>query len=127
MTGYEIHLGRTERGNEAFPCFELISQEKPLPVSQEPTWSRSFDGAINHDGLVWGTYIHGVFDRPEFRRAWLNRVRVRKHLPPLEGAVSQAVSSRLEQALDRWADHLGVHLNMNPILSALDIPKSRVS
>ncbi len=37
-----------------------------------------FDGAIWHDGLVWGTYIHGVFDEPGLRRTWLNRARERK-------------------------------------------------
>ncbi|MCA9465324.1 MAG: cobyric acid synthase, partial [Nitrospira sp.] len=62
---------------------------------------------------VWGTYLHGVFDQPGFRRRWLNRVRLRKRLPPLAVEVSQMVSSRLEGSLDRWADHLERHLDVN--------------
>ena len=42
------------------------------------------DGAVRDDGLVWGTYIHGLFDRPVFRRAWLNRLRIRKGLSALD-------------------------------------------
>jgi adenosylcobyric acid synthase len=71
------------------------------------------------DGLVWGTYIHGVFDQPGFRRTWLNRVRVRKSLEPLEREISQAVSSRLAQAMDRWADHVEANIDMTPIFSAI--------
>ena len=63
------------------------------------------------DGMVWGSYIHGLFDQPGFRRAWLNRVRERKGLPLLKESVSEEVSHRLDQALDRWADHVQKHLN----------------
>ncbi len=43
---------------------------------------------MRDDGLVWGTYIHGLFDQPQFRRAWLNGLRRRKGLPPVELALS---------------------------------------
>ena len=62
---------------------------------------------MSSDGLVWGTYIHGVFDQPGFRRVWLNRVRGRKNLPPLDVELSQSVSGRLVEAIDGWADHVG--------------------
>jgi adenosylcobyric acid synthase len=77
--------------------------------------------------LVWGTYIHGVFDRPEFRRAWLNRVRGRKNLQPLDVETSLAVSARLVNALDLWADHVGTYINMKPVFSAIKLPKENVS
>lgn len=75
-----------------------------------------FDGAIRADGLVWGTYIHGVFDEPEFRRAWLNRARVRKGLPPLDLSLSILATSRLHGELDRWADHLSSHLDVSGLI-----------
>jgi len=71
------------------------------------------DGACREDGMVWRTYIHGVFDRPEFRRQWLNRLRQRKGLHPLDRSVSEAVTARLRSSLDRWADHLQKHVQVD--------------
>ncbi len=76
------------------------------------------------DGRVWGTYIHGVFDQPAFRRQWLNRARARKGLAPLGLEISEEVSQRMSQALDRWADHLEGHLDVNLIFSALGLDGS---
>jgi len=118
VEGYEIHMGKTTRAKTTPPCFRILtSQAQP---SSDPREER-VDGAMSADGLVWGTYIHGVFDQPGFRRLWLNRVRERKELPALGIDVSQAVSLRLGHALDRWADHVSTHLDMQAIGSALQI------
>jgi adenosylcobyric acid synthase len=113
VSGYEIHMGLTRRGPSP-PCFRIlhrVGQEDMgggLPWKEEETE----DGATRQDQLVWGTYIHGVFDRPGFRRLWLNRLRQRKGLPPLDVTVSEAATARLLSALDRWADHLQKHLDL---------------
>lgn len=78
-----------------------------------------FDGAVNETGLIWGTYVHGVFDLPDFRRAWINRIRSRKSLPPLADVVSQGISQSLGGQLDAWADHLQLHLNIKPLILAV--------
>ena len=116
VEGYEIHMGITTRGTAAFPCFQILPDE--IQDSSEEREKRK-DGAMREDGLVWGTYIHGVFDQPDFRRQWLNRVRVRKNLLALEVEISQAVSSRLSQALDRWADHVEANIDVRPIFAAI--------
>lgn len=105
--GYHIHMGVTSRGAEA-PCFRI--HQGSLVGEAE------FDGAMRTDGLVWGTYIHGLFDEPGFRRVWLNRVRERKGLPPLEILTSKSVTTRLQRELDRWADHLSCHVDVSPLL-----------
>jgi adenosylcobyric acid synthase len=74
---------------------------------------------MSRGGLVWGTYIHGVFDEPGFRRAWLNRLRRRKGLPPLDISISLAATAQREHELDRWADHLEQYVNLGPIWAAL--------
>jgi len=118
VEGYEIHMGKTTRATTTPPCFRILtSQVQPFSDPRE----ERVDGAMSADGLVWGTYIHGVFDQPGFRRLWLNRVRERKELPALGIDVSQAVSLRLGHALDRWADHVSTHLDMQAIGSALPI------
>ena len=121
VEGYEIHMGVTTRADEVSPCFQILSDDGQ--ASSEQGVQRD-DGGMSADGLVWGTYIHGVFDQPEFRRQWLNRVRLRKKLVPRDVETSQAVSERLGQALDRWADHVEKHMNMAPILSALGITRA---
>jgi adenosylcobyric acid synthase len=78
IMGYEIHMGRTNGPDAARPAFEIV----------EEVGSRSerFDGAQSEDGLVWGTYIHGVFDAPLFRREFLNALRRRRGWKPLDSS-----------------------------------------
>jgi len=111
VRGYEIHMGQTRRG-AVHPCFRLVTGAGEEGEETE-------DGACSADGLIWGTYIHGVFDRPAFRRLWLNRLRRRKGLLPLEPAVSDAVTARLSAALDRWADHLQTHVQVDRIVAVV--------
>ena len=112
VRGYEIHMGVTRRVSEA-PCFALLA-------THEERW----DGTIRKDGLVWGTYIHGVFDESGFRRSWLNRARQRKRLPRLESDVSEIVSARFNNELDRWADHVAHHIDIPHLLNTLRTRRS---
>jgi adenosylcobyric acid synthase len=117
VRGYEVHMGVTRRMNER-PCFTICGQTAQGQNVQSPTTmsEQGYDGAVRNDGLVWGTYIHGVFDESEFRRDWLNRARRRKSLPPLPGIVSRVTSARLQNELDRWADHVAHHLDIFRLL-----------
>ena len=116
VRGYEIHMGRTERAQTA-PRFRILRR-----LGDETTDANGdMDGAMTDDGLIWGTYIHGVFDEPGFRRHWLNQLRRRKGLEPLAVTVSEDVNLRLTGAIDRWADHLEHHVDLKPILSALEL------
>ncbi|RMH31268.1 MAG: cobyric acid synthase [Nitrospirae bacterium] len=110
VTGYEIHMGATTR-KFGRPCFRLI--EGPTALIEE--------GTCREDGMVWGTYLHGVFDAPAFRRRWLNAVRARKRLPLVNEQVSESVSKRLAGALDSWTDHVQSHLDLTPVWSALKL------
>lgn len=57
VKGYEIHMGVTESTGNKSPLFRLEDG--------------SFDGSISNDGKIWGTYLHGIFNTPWFRRKWL--------------------------------------------------------
>ena len=59
VTGYEIHMGVTSsRGEVAF----------------------GDDGAVAKNGLVIGTYLHGIFENENFRNAFLDYLYNRKNL-----------------------------------------------
>jgi adenosylcobyric acid synthase len=115
VQGYEIHMGRTRRGKVA-PCFRILAH------GESDTAEPKDDGAISYDCRTWGTYIHGVFDNPAFRRHWLNQIRRRKGLPPLLTAVSENVNQRLSSAMDKWADHLERYLSLPLIFEGLKLP-----
>ncbi len=110
VRGYEIHMGLTSR-RQGGPCFRILDEGGDRE-----------DGAVSPDGLVWGTYIHGVFDDPSFRRTWINRVRIRKGLAPGDVEDSENVTRRLTAALDDWADHVERHLDMKLVFQALQLP-----
>ena len=123
VRGYQVHMGVTVRRNEQ-PCFRI--QHSAVRTEGDhrfiPSAEVQWDGAIRQDGLVWGTYIHGVFDAPSFRRAWLNRARLRKGFPPLASHISTAVTARLHGELDRWADHLSRVIDLSCLLNGLALP-----
>ena len=59
VTGYEIHMGLTSSEGEA---------------------AFGDDGAVAKNGLVIGTYLHGIFDNENFRNAFLDYLYSRKNL-----------------------------------------------
>lgn len=117
IRGYWIHMGQTTRCGVR-SCFHVrsIGGEAGQP---EGGGEAESDGAVNETGLIWGTYVHGVFDLPDFRRAWINRIRGRKSLPSLVDGVSRDISQTLASQLDAWADHLQLHLDLRPLIQAV--------
>jgi len=116
VRGYYIHMGATRRG-EAGPCFRVSLRRTATDLDDQA--AVSFDGAVSHGGSVWGTYIHGVFDQSGFRRAWLNNVRRRKGWEALSLDTSAAVSRRIEDELDRWADHVEHYLDVGRLCRSM--------
>ena len=113
LSGYYIHMGKTQRIT-GWPCFKIVQSHSGEHDIEE-------DGARNRDGLIWGTYIHGLFDSPAFRRSWLNRLRQRKRYPPLPLSVSTAATERVQRQIDRWADHLQQHVEWTSIVNIIGL------
>ncbi|MGD0094468.1 MAG: cobyric acid synthase, partial [Planctomycetota bacterium] len=103
LAGYEIHHGRSE-----------TSRAQPLVQREDG----EIIGAGSAAGLVWGTYLHGIFDRDEFRRWFVDRLRTRKQLPVL-GKVCARYD--LEPAFDRLADIVRRSLRMDRIYKLLGL------
>jgi cobyric acid synthase len=103
LRGYEIHHGQTD-------CL------RAQPVVRRE--DGEVLGAGLPGGLVWGTYLHGTFDTDEFRRWFVDRLRVRKGLKPL-GQI--AARYDLEPALDRLADVVRHSVKMDAIYKLLGV------
>lgn len=102
VQGYEIHMGQTAASQSLLPMFRLLDDNGEL--------TGRTDGARSEEGLVWGTYIHGVFDGAGFRRRYINSLRQRRAwepLPLLESTGGVRVFNTLS-ALVR--DHLDLDL-----------------
>jgi adenosylcobyric acid synthase len=85
VSGYEIHHGQTP-----------ASQTRPVLIGPglEPM------GSGSADGLLWGCYLHGIFDADAFRRWFVDRLRVRRGMPPMGQILARY---DVEPALDRLA------------------------
>jgi adenosylcobyric acid synthase len=67
VEGYEIHMGRTKT---AHPAFNIERKGD----------GASLDGAVSEDGHILGTYIHGLWDSPNFRSSLLQNLAQKRGL-----------------------------------------------
>jgi cobyric acid synthase CobQ len=105
VQGYEIHHGRS-RTDGGRPVLRLgLGDDRGVE-------------AENGKASIWGAYLHGLFDADEFRRWFIDRLRVKQGLQPL-GAVQ--VRYDLEPALDRLADVVREHLDVERIKKELGL------
>jgi adenosylcobyric acid synthase len=100
IVGYEIHMGQTPCAPPLRPRFRVTNEGGKA--------ANHLDGAVSADGSVWGTYVHGVFDAPAFRRRILNDLRARHSWPPLPP--SSPVHAT--QGLDSLATLIRQHLDL---------------
>jgi adenosylcobyric acid synthase len=80
------------------------------------------DGQISSDGLVMGTYYHGIFDNDDFRNALLDEIRNQKGLAQNKATLSYEQLKDLEY--DRLAKHVKEHLNMPLLKDILNASRS---
>ncbi|WP_156842543.1 cobyric acid synthase [Novosphingobium aquimarinum] len=89
MTGYEMHVGETSGAGTERP-FALLSDG-------------SRDGAISSDGLVMGSYCHGLFEAREFRKALLEKIGATGGEADYGDSVNRAlddIAAQLERHVD---------------------------
>jgi adenosylcobyric acid synthase len=94
VSAYEIHIGQSDGPDRARP-FAFVDGAP--------------EGAIAGDGLVHGTYLHGLFTSDRFRRAYLHRLGIT--------GSDQSYSARVDQTLDALANHIEAHLDVEGLLA----------
>jgi adenosylcobyric acid synthase len=92
MSGYEIHIGRTEGADRKRPFAHV---------------SGMAEGAVTANGQVIGSYLHGMFTGDAFRAAFLAQ---------LGAASSLRYGDEVAKTLDSLADHLEAHLDIDGLL-----------
>jgi adenosylcobyric acid synthase len=90
LAGYHMHMG-VSTGPDTRAPFATIGTDS--------------DGATSADGLVAGTYLHGIFADNAFRHAFLD----------MNSAVDY--DREVDAALDGLARHLERHLDLDSLLS----------
>jgi adenosylcobyric acid synthase len=102
VSGYEIHLGRTQGPDCSRPFLDLGGRP---------------DGARSADGRVVGSYVHGLYASDGFRRAFL---------AGLGAAASElGYEQSVEDALDALAEHLETHIDVDRLLKIAGITPAR--
>ena len=94
FSGYEMHVGDTSGPDTARPLLRFSDGRA--------------DGAVSRDGLVAGTYVHGLFADDRQRAAWLTRLGASPGDTRYEAGI--------DEVLDRFADHLEAHLDCDGLL-----------
>ncbi|MGW7675452.1 cobyric acid synthase [Shewanella sp. S23-S33] len=109
VKGYEIHCGES-----SYLIPRLEQTNAPLQLIPESTSVSFADGLKSDDGQILGTYLHGLFDSPDACQLILRWAG-------LNDAKAIDINQIREQQLDRLADVLAEHLDMQklqPILEA---------
>jgi adenosylcobyric acid synthase len=98
VIGYEIHMGQTSSHN-CRPVFRIL---------ETPEGSADyFDGAVSSNGLIFGSYIHGLFHNADFTHHLLNGLRQLRGLP-----TTSAPSTNKQEMYDKLADIVRDNVDM---------------
>ena len=101
LSGYEIHMGRTD----------YCSARHPVYVQTTGQW----EGAVDREGRVFGTYLHGIFDNFPWTEKLLNALRRRRGLPEKKGSLPQTYRDYKEQEYDTLAAVVRENLDMDQV------------
>jgi len=94
LEGYEIHHGATRLSAAPMVGTPEASAVRPVVVTETGE-------AIGYGtDTVWGSYLHGIFDADQFRRSFLNRLRLRRGLSPLQPTARPSLDSELSRLAD---------------------------
>lgn len=94
VSGYEIHIGRSEGAARARPFARVGGQD---------------EGAVSADGRIMGTYLHGLFQADAFRADFLRQLGV-------QVGQTDGYGARVEAALDALAAHIEAHMDVDGLL-----------
>ncbi|MBI3313113.1 MAG: cobyric acid synthase [Candidatus Omnitrophica bacterium] len=105
IEGYEIHMGKTT---------EIASSASGLLAMTEAI-------SVHSSGRAAGTYIHGIFDSPSFRRSFLNALGKACGKQSSENVLALSAGDLKEIHYNRLARLLADHLDLNELQECLQL------
>lgn len=105
VTGYEIHMGETfQTQKNITPAIRLADGR--------------MDGFVRSDGLVFGSYLHGLFDNLEFTGAILTQLAEKKGISLT--ATAKSMEEYKESQYDKLADLVRRSLDMDAVYKIME-------
>lgn len=104
IRGYEIHHGSIRFHAVHVPFLNLGSELNPLA-----------EGYADLERNIFGTSVHGLFDEPEFRSWFLNRIRKIKGFSEIKVRPLNP-----DREIQKLANHLRKSININKFFEILD-------
>ena len=117
VKGYEIHMGETFR-TEIEAGNSDISHEKGEIAPAVRLADGRMDGFVRADGLVFGSYLHGIFDNLEFTGAILNQLAEKKGISLI--ATAKSMEEYKESQYDKLADLVRRSLDMEAVYRIME-------
>lgn len=102
VTGYETHSGVTE------------VKEKPL-FNIKNVIRDNFEGSVREDEMLFGTYLHGVFDAVDFRRYFMSFIKGAK----VGGSIDYF--DFVDENLDKLADTFEEALDIDKMMDIIGV------
>ncbi len=124
-TGYEIHMGKTVWMDGKNEGKGSGMESRAIVSSRSALWDEAclprrnlHDGKPQGDQHVYGTYVHGIFDKGPVAEAVVQALAEKKGISFEKGAMKDYQSLK-ERQYDLLADTLRSYLNMEEIYGML--------
>jgi adenosylcobyric acid synthase len=121
--GYEIHMGHTELLHSESLCDQDGHETEVKPLLWVSDRSQKFPGrccGLRPEGMqwgaVWGTYLHGLFESAEVRKALMHLAHVSAYQPS-----QQSWQAHQETLYNDMATLLDTYLDLTPVKQYLKL------
>lgn len=108
FSGFERHSGRTDLLEDIDCAFIINYEGESVP-----------DGVVRSDGLVMGTYLHGLFENDKIRCSIINKLKSLKGIE--ESGSTLSLAERKEFAYNRLAKTVRDNLDMDKLYKIMDL------
>lgn len=110
VNGYEIHMGKTEFGDEAVP----------LLYGTDRNGKKFINGVTDKTGKIAGTYLHGLFDSSRITTGVINALRKKKGLEIIRDEIMEH-QVKLNKDIDYLAGIVKGSIDMDAIYKIMGI------
>ena len=105
ITGYEVHMGVNETKEEPLFRIERISGDET-------------EGSFRESEMLFGTYLHGVLEKPAFRRFFLSFIEGGKDI--IAGSRPKDYDDLIEENLEKLASVFGKNMDIDRLMEILE-------